>query len=104
MSRRDLSAVLRKRAEQSSALANLQTPEQAIDQAYDMLFGDVPAAPIPKRDVYKRQDDLFIANISRKNFSNATWKATGIEMTDSGSGAKDRFNESGVTYRYIAFR
>lgn len=51
-----------------------------------------------------RGDDLFIANISRKNFSNATWKATGIEMTDSGSGAKDRFNESGVTYRYIAFR
>ena len=51
-----------------------------------------------------RGDDLFIANISRKNFSNATWKATGIEMTDSGSGAKDRFNESGVIYRYIAFR
>ena len=51
-----------------------------------------------------RGDDYFIANISRKNFSNATWKATGIEMTDSGSGAKDRFNESGVTYRYIAFR
>ena len=49
MSRRDLSAVLRKRAEQSSALANLQTPEQAIDQAYDMPVS------YTHLDVYKRQ-------------------------------------------------
>lgn len=87
MSRRDLSAVLRKRAEQSSALANLQTPEQAIDQAYDMLFGDVPAAPIPKRKQTVALEQLFpfrTANIGFRPYSEENLRALADDIAANG--------------------
>ena len=87
MSRRDLSAVLRKRAEQSSALANLQTPEQAIDQAYDMLFGDVRAAPIPKRKQTVALEQLFpfrTANIGFRPYSEENLRALADDIAANG--------------------
>lgn len=87
MSRRDLSAALRKRAEQSSAPADLQTAEQAVDQAYDMLFGGVPAARVPKRRQTVALEQLFpfrTANIGFRPYSEENLRALADDIAANG--------------------